>query len=77
MNIFEILGDDCVDLVSVYSWKRCREGREKQHAFGLGGQLDNEISAEVNGAAFSNSFELLELPVLGELTDGSYELGGG
>lgn len=41
------------------------------------GQPEEELFAEIDRVAFEISSELLRMPVLKELLDSSYEMGGG
>lgn len=71
-NASAVLGHGSAEPMSVYGLKRPREKREKQNACGAAIYVEDELFAEVDGAALGINFELLAEPVLGEPTDGSY-----
>lgn len=71
-NIFESFRDECADSVSVYSWKRSRDKREKMTVSGTAGHLKDEVVADIDEAVSCSSFEPLAGPVFAELTTGSH-----
>lgn len=52
-------------------------GRREKDACGTAKHIENKLFAAVDGVAFGFNFELLRVPVLGELTDCFYDLDGG
>lgn len=54
--------------------KGCKEERKKKVVCDAARHLKEKLSAEVSGPPFGTTFNLLVMPVLRELTGGSYEL---
>lgn len=43
VNVSEICGDECVELVSIYGQTGCTEGRQRQDACGTAGQVEKKF----------------------------------
>lgn len=77
MTVSEISRHEFAEELSVYSYRRSRDGAEKQDARDPARHIDDGFFVEVDGAAFEIKLENLGVPGLDELTDGCYELGRG
>lgn len=75
INFSKVFGDICIEPMSVYCYKGCREGNEKRDACGAAGHAQNEFFVDVDGVASGINFGLLWVPILGEPINGFYELG--